>query len=508
MADYLASLLAEGIDQYCIEEYQKSIEIYNALIICLNSRSLPKDIRRANATMDGGDVTTEDDYESAENKVILFRAHSRRSEAYLALSKHKNAYTDVTEAFALYPHFDNVDDFATSESGLLLSDIELACDLMNRIYKGILGLDNHVHLCNLSITKAIHMLENPEKIKRFVPGLQGVGDELLENTHDDVSVMTLDTWFSTGSCSTTTIGTKKTTSQRSRLDAIDEETPPGGSPINQQRSATSHQICESAVPQLFTAANSVSPIATSESSASASAITHLKHPRSPLTGVSYITKKISKMIDVLNQTNNYEHTTDYPKTKKFDVDAHASDSSSSSFDSLSSHLSDGVNAIKPSQNPINPTHVVSTALQSKETSNSLLSSQRSSVTSHQIREHDIRHAVAVPAEDMESHLHRAAPNLEAVHEHVEEMCNAAGYEEAINTLKTGYVGDMISTLRNRLNIIDVSSTNMPGRENLDNNDHRAYCLGLPTLPPRRELGRRSFGARFTVDFGLEDGDLD
>lgn len=36
----------------------------------------------------------------------------------------------------------------------------------------------------------------------------------------------------------------------------------------------------------------------------------------------------------------------------------------------------------------------------------------------------------------------------------------------------GDVGDIISTLRNRLDVIDVSSTNMPGRENLHNDDHR------------------------------------
>lgn len=72
----------------------------------------------------------------------------------------------------------------------------------------------------------------------------------------------------------------------------------------------------------------------------------------------------------------------------------------------------------------------------------------------------------------------------------------------------GDVGDIISTLRNRLDVIDVSTTNMPGRENLHNDDHRTSRLGLPTLTPRRGLGRRSFGARFSVDLGLEDGDLD
>ena len=72
----------------------------------------------------------------------------------------------------------------------------------------------------------------------------------------------------------------------------------------------------------------------------------------------------------------------------------------------------------------------------------------------------------------------------------------------------GDVGDIISTLRNRLDIIDVSNTNMPDRENLDNDDHRTTRLGLPTLTPRRGLRPRSFGARFSIDFGLEDGDLD
>ena len=36
----------------------------------------------------------------------------------------------------------------------------------------------------------------------------------------------------------------------------------------------------------------------------------------------------------------------------------------------------------------------------------------------------------------------------------------------------GDVGDIISTLRNRLDVIDVSTTNMPGRENLHNDDHQ------------------------------------
>jgi hypothetical protein len=72
----------------------------------------------------------------------------------------------------------------------------------------------------------------------------------------------------------------------------------------------------------------------------------------------------------------------------------------------------------------------------------------------------------------------------------------------------GDVGDMISTLRKRLNIIDVLTANTPGRENLDKDDDRAFRLRLPTLPPRPGLGRRSFGARFSVDLGLEDGNLD
>jgi hypothetical protein len=87
-----ALLFAEGLFHYSAEDYEESIEIYNAFIICLNHRSLQKDIRRANGTMDGGDVTIEDDHDSAEIKVILFQALSRRSGAYLTLSKYKNAF--------------------------------------------------------------------------------------------------------------------------------------------------------------------------------------------------------------------------------------------------------------------------------------------------------------------------------------------------------------------------------------------------------------------------------
>ena len=66
-------------------------------------------------------------------------------------------------------------------------------------------------------------------------------------------------------------------------------------------------------------------------------------------------------LNVLNEfslTDKYKYTTDGQQSKKFDVDAHASTSLSSSFDHLSSHLSDGVNAIEPSQNPINSTTVI------------------------------------------------------------------------------------------------------------------------------------------------------
>jgi hypothetical protein len=36
----------------------------------------------------------------------------------------------------------------------------------------------------------------------------------------------------------------------------------------------------------------------------------------------------------------------------------------------------------------------------------------------------------------------------------------------------GDVGDIISALRNRLDVIDVSTTNMPGRDNIHNDDHQ------------------------------------
>ena len=377
----------------------------------------------------------------------LFQALSCRSEAYLAQSRYKNAYTDVTTALTLYPHFDNGNDFTTSESGLLPSEIELVRNLMNHIFAGNLGLDNHVHLDSLLILKATHiLLENPQEPVKFYPGLQCVtpnAELQLENTHDDLSVMTQDTCFrSVGSGSTRTIGTKKTTSQHSRLNAIDEETPPGGSPISQQCYTTSHQRCKSAVPQLSTAVNSVSTIVASESSASASAITHLKHPRSPLTRVSFITKTNSKIINEFCQTDKYEYTTDGPQTKKFEVDAQASTSSSSSFDSLSSHVSDGANATEPSQNPIR-----AVAPKSKDvciidkTSSSLLSSQRSSVTSHQIREHGIYHDAAVPAQDMKSYLNRNAPNLKAVCKFVKMWNTGECDEEAIDTLKMTLIHD-------------------------------------------------------------------
>ena len=143
---------------------------------------------------------------------------------------------------------------------------------------------------------------------------------------------------------------------------------------------------------------------------------------------------------------------DSPQTKKFDLDAHASTSSSSSFDSLSSHLSDSVNAIEPSHNLINSTTANTrraVAPKSKylcvteKKLSSWLSSQHSSVTSHQIREHGIRHAAAaMPAQDMKSYSNCAATNLKAVHEFVEEMCNTAGCdEEAIDTLKMALIHD-------------------------------------------------------------------
>jgi len=204
-----ALLFAEGLFHYSAEYYEGSIEIYNAFIICLNHRSLQKDICRANGTINGGDVTIEDDHDSAEIKVILFQALSRRSEAYLALSKYKNAFANVTRALALYPHFDNGNDFPTSESGLLPSETELAHDLVNHVFARVLGSDKHVHLNNILIPKANHKPENPQKPVKFVPGLLGVtpNAELhLENAHDDLSLMTPDTCFrSIGSGSTRTI---------------------------------------------------------------------------------------------------------------------------------------------------------------------------------------------------------------------------------------------------------------------------------------------------------------
>ncbi len=81
---------------------------------------------------------------------------------------------------------------------------------MNHIFVGNLGLDNHVHLDSLLILKATHiLLENPQEPVKFYPGLQGVtptAELQLENTLDDLSVMTQDTCFwSVGSGSTRTI---------------------------------------------------------------------------------------------------------------------------------------------------------------------------------------------------------------------------------------------------------------------------------------------------------------
>ena len=104
-----ASLLAEGLFHFIAEDYKGSIEMYNALIICLNRRSLQKqkDYRSAKFTMVGGDVTTKDNHDSAKIKVLLFQALAHRLEAYLALLKFKNTFADVTAALVLYPHFYN-----------------------------------------------------------------------------------------------------------------------------------------------------------------------------------------------------------------------------------------------------------------------------------------------------------------------------------------------------------------------------------------------------------------
>lgn len=99
-------------------------------------------------------------------------------------------------------------------------------------------------------------------------------------------------------------------------------------------------------------------------------------------------------------------------------------------------MSDGVNATEPPQNPIG-----AVATKSKDvciidkTSSSLLSRQRSSVTSHQICEHGIYHAAAVPAQDMKSYLNRNAPNLKAVCKFVKMLNTGECDEEAIDTLK-------------------------------------------------------------------------
>jgi hypothetical protein len=379
-----ALLLAEGLCLYKAKDYEGSIEIYNDLI-SLNRRSLQLKSHRASATSDGGDSTAKDNHDFAEIKVILFRALSRRSEAYLALSKYRSACTDVKEGLALYPHFNNGDDVTTSESGLPPSEIELARDLLNRIYAGVLGLNDHVNLDSLQIIKANHILENPQKSVKFIPGPEGVPNvELqLENKQDDVSVMTPDTCFrSIGPGSTRTMGTERNASQRSRLDgmlnAIDEETLSGGSPISQKHSMTSHQTYEPALPQLFAAANSVSPIANSGPSASTSAVMHLKHP--------------------INSTFAIANTS---------------------------------RAVVPKWNDV---CIID------KTSSSWLSSQQSTVTGHQIREHDTRHFVGVPTQGMESYLNGAAPNLEAVREFVEEMCNTVGCDkEAIDALKMALI---------------------------------------------------------------------
>jgi len=70
-----------------------------------------------------------------------------------------------------------------------------------------------------------------------------------------------------------------------------------------------------------------------------------------------------------------------------------------------------------------------------ESSSSSSSSNQLSMSSHQIREPAIPHAAAAPAQDMESYLNSAAPDLKALHDFF-EMCNTTGLDkEAIDQLK-------------------------------------------------------------------------
>jgi hypothetical protein len=70
-----------------------------------------------------------------------------------------------------------------------------------------------------------------------------------------------------------------------------------------------------------------------------------------------------------------------------------------------------------------------------ESSSSSSSSNQLSMSSHQIREPAIPHAAAAPAQDMESYLNSAAPDLKALHNFF-EMCNTTGLDKlAIDQLK-------------------------------------------------------------------------
>ena len=218
---------AEGIVEHSSGDYEERIKIYTAAIICLN--------RRVSATMDGGGVMIEGERIATEIKAMQFRLLSRRSEASLALKNYEKAYTDANAALALYPHPNSVEDFTTLSSAPTPSDIELAHDLVNRAMAGVLGFDDHLHLDNIRRTKAKYILENPQGPVKFVPvGCEAIPQNAelqLENTQDDLSVLTPSTGFP---ASEWTMGTTETSSlQRLRLDVIDEN-PKIGSPSSQQ----------------------------------------------------------------------------------------------------------------------------------------------------------------------------------------------------------------------------------------------------------------------------------
>ena len=101
-------------------------------------------------------------------------------------------------------------------------------------------------------------------------------------------------------------------------------------------------------------------------------------------------------------------------------------------------------------------------------SSSSSSSGKRSMISHQIHEPAIPHAAAVPAQDMESYLNNATPDLKNLSEFV-EMCNTTGLdEEAINALKMALIHDNGTTRSKDLAIFCLTKLLVLARKSDDN----------------------------------------